>query len=315
MTANPVQKASFPDTMSLLLQLRIRRQGWAFSRQDALQFGATDVELRNWCASGAVVRCGHGAYFVADVGGGTYDAESMRRRIRAVLLALGDDYFATHQSAVAAWDLPAVASLDPGQVHIGHQGGRRWSRRNQVRLHRVRHNAPVCRSNEIRTVSAAYGIAQVGASAGLEAAVIAADAALQRGLTTISQLTDAVAEMRGSPGCSRLTTLTDLVDSRSESPGESRLRLILRASGVAVTPQVEIRDEAGRFVARVDLALDDSNVVIEFDGMLKYRGSSNSEALVNEKRRQVAIERLGYRVVRYVWADLDDPERVLTLLR
>lgn len=166
----------------------------------------------------------------------------------------------------------------------------------------------------IRTVGPAAAIAQVGVTLGVETAVIAADSALDRSLITACELATAVDAARGTPGCSRLATLTDLVDCRSESPGESRLRLIFRAAEVAATPQVEIRDRSSRFVARVDLALDASKVLIEFDGMLKYRGQATSEELVNKKRRELALTRVGYRVVRYVWADLDHPERVLALL-
>lgn len=191
MTVTHTPEPTFPATMSQPLQVRIRSQGWAFSRQDALRFGATDVELRTWCASGAVNSCGHGAYFMTTgVGSDPYSTESAHRRIRAQLLALGGGYFATHQSAVVAWDLPAMTAADSEQVHVGHQGGRRWSRRAQVRLHRVRENVPICTTNEIPAVPAAYAIAQVGASAGVEAAVIAADTALQRGLANVAELAE-----------------------------------------------------------------------------------------------------------------------------
>lgn len=120
--------------------------------------------------------------------------------------------------------------------------------------------------------------------------------------------------MHGVRGSAQLRALLDLVDARSESPGESRLRLIFRAAGVAVTPQAVIRDDSQGFVARVDLLVDNSTAILEFDGMLKYRGPANSEALVHEKRRELALHRLGYQVVRVVWDDLDEPERVLKLL-
>ncbi|MEO8850567.1 MAG: hypothetical protein ABI360_02450 [Allobranchiibius sp.] len=61
---------------------------------------------------------------------------------------------------------------------------------------------------------------------------------------------------------------------------------------MAATPQVEIRDRSSRFVARVDLALDASKVLIEFDGILKYRGQATSEELVNKKRRELALTRV-----------------------
>lgn len=78
--------------------------------------------------------------------------------------------------------------------------------------------------------------------------------------------------------------------------------------------QVEIRDDLGRFVARVDFLFRELNLIVEFDGALKYAGADGREALIAEKRREDALRRLGYRVVRLTWADLHDPERVLRLL-
>ena len=92
-------------------------------------------------------------------------------------------------------------------------------------------------------------------------------------------------------------------DGRSESVGESRLRVDLSVGGIEVEPQVVIRDENGTFVARVDLAVRDSKVVIEFDGAVKY-SDGGPEALMAEKRREDALRRLGYLVVRFTWPDL-----------
>ena len=304
--------------MSYPLRIRVRHQGYAFTRQDALEFGASDEQLRAWCTAHEVRGGARGAYFLPPAPGGTdrftIAAESERRRIRALLLVLGGGYFVTHQSALLAWDLPVDQSCSTGEIHVGHHEQRRWARRPGVRLHSVSALVPILSATGMPTVAAAYAIAQVGAGVGVEAAVVAADAALHSGLISPRELHEAVRQATGMRGCSRLAALLDLVDPRSESPGESRLRLLLRAAGVQVTPQVVIRDDDGRFVARVDLLVDGTRTIVEFDGLMKYRGEENSEALVQEKRRELALHRLGYRVVRVVWDDLADPERLLSLL-
>ena len=106
-----------------------------------------------------------------------------------------------------------------------------------------------------------------------------------------------------------------LVDPRSESVGESRLRVGLTLLGVQVEPQVVIRDERDRFVARVDFLVKGTNIVIEFDGLVKYRGDDGAEALIAEKRREDELRRLGYQVVRVLWSDLDRLGELVARLR
>jgi very-short-patch-repair endonuclease len=105
-----------------------------------------------------------------------------------------------------------------------------------------------------------------------------------------------------------------LADGRSESVGESRLRLHLAALGISVVPQVVIRDEMGDLVARVDLWVEGTGVVVEFDGRVKY-AEGGADVLFAEKRREDRLRRLGYVVVRVVWADLFRPERVVAWIR
>ncbi|MDQ2852479.1 MAG: hypothetical protein M3Y49_17445 [Actinomycetota bacterium] len=303
--------------MSYPLRIRVRHQGYVFSRRDAHEFGVADEQLRAWTASGEAVRATQGVYYIPceSLTDAAFDTETGRRKVRATLLAIGKGHFATHQSALLAWGLPFDASRDAHDVHVGRQGDRHWSRRPGVRLHRVPSGATIAECYGISAICPAFAIVQVGATIGVEAAVIAADSALHNHLISLCDLKEAVRWLSGTPGCAAVAPLSDLVDARSESPGETRLRLILRAAGVQVTPQAVIRNEAGTFVARVDLLVDDSLVIVEFDGLLKYRGEANREALVHEKRREVALQRLGYRVLRFVWADLSDPQQMLSLLR
>ena len=88
------------------------------------------------------------------------------------------------------------------------------------------------------------------------------------------------------------------------------LRRILLDAGIPVTPQLVIPD--GQVTWRVDLVVDGTKVVIEFDGLTKYASSAD---LVNEKRREDRIRALGYTVVRMTRADLRHPERVVAEVR
>lgn len=202
MTTATATAATFPATMSYPLRVRVRQQGFAFTRKDALKFGAADEELRTWCRSGAIHSATQGAYYLAlDSSIDIPDScEMTRRRARATLLALGSDYFATHLTALQAWELPTATMHYDNEIHVGHKGARRWCRRAGVRLHRVSPEATIRTSHGLRTVSAAYAVAQMGAAAGVEAAVIAADSALHSTLFSLSDLDDALKALSGTPG-------------------------------------------------------------------------------------------------------------------
>ena len=102
-------------------------------------------------------------------------------------------------------------------------------------------------------------------------------------------------------------------DGRRESAGESRTAWLCAELPLPeLIPQAVITDELGEFVARVDFLVRGHRVIVEFDGLLKYDGR---QQLVNEKRREDQLRRLGYEVVRLTWEDLDDPGKVLRMIR
>lgn len=109
---------------------------------------------------------------------------------------------------------------------------------------------------------------------------MSADHALHREVMTRADLDAAMVALRPWRWSREPATMLALVDGRAESGAESRTRWALRTLGLRMpTPQVEIFDNAGQFVARVDFLYEDIRLVIE--------------------------------VVRLTWADLDD----LTVVR
>jgi very-short-patch-repair endonuclease len=75
---------------------------------------------------------------------------------------------------------------------------------------------------------------------------------------------------------------------------------------------VRVDDPADGWWCRVDMLWPEQRVVLEADGKIKY---ANAE-LWREKRRQLRLERLGYRVVRAIWADvMVDPHPLMEHLR
>lgn len=145
---------------------------------------------------------------------------------------------------------------------------------------------------------------QMAKTSGPVAATIAADAALREEKVTLDELRDAVNADSAAP---RLRLWLDGLDAGAESVGESRLRLIFLCFGWSPDSQVEI--QLGDGTARVDFLLGE-RVVVEFDGMVKDGGLQGREALAKEKAREEKLRALGFKVLRVVWCDLDNPAEI-----
>jgi hypothetical protein len=98
----------------------------------------------------------------------------------------------------------------------------------------------------------------------LSHAVGAVDAILHRGIVDLGELTVLLAR-RHDHGIVRARKAAALADRRAESVPESVLRVLLVRAGIEVTPQFEVWWRGG-FLARVDLAVIERRVAIEYDG-------------------------------------------------
>jgi len=76
-----------------------------------------------------------------------------------------------------------------------------------------------------------------------------------------------IADHPGVRGLLRLQRILPLVDGGAESPQETRTRLVLIDAGLPKPQtQIEVFDEYGDFVARVDMGYEELRVGIEYDG-------------------------------------------------
>lgn len=160
----------------------------------------------------------------------------------------------------------------------------------------------------------AEALAQNAVDHGVAPGVVSADGALRAGLVTDDELGAAVDDVAGWRHGSRATAMVRHCDGRRESVGESRTALALALGGLDLVPQVEIYEEDGRFVARVDFVVRGTKVIVEFDGKVKY-AEGDPTVLWAEKRREDRLRALGYVVIRVTWADLERPARLLARVR
>lgn len=277
---------------------------------DLRQQGVTAREIARWSAAGVLTPLTRGWYAVADDQEDGHSAWERRRhhhalRTRALVRELDGAAVASHHSALVLHGLPTFAA-DLHQVHLTRTEDDHSRRRPGLTVHQRLVGAE---RDDVR-MAPAVAVVQAGLSGTGVTALVAADAALHRGLVTVASLDEATALLRG-PGSAGVRRALRHVDGRAESPGETRSRLVLTLMGLTVEPQFEVVD--GDFRAVADLRVAGTRLLVEFDGFVKYSRADPyrldrcpTEVLAIEKLREDHLRELGYVVLRIVWSDLDD---------
>jgi very-short-patch-repair endonuclease len=143
-------------------------------------------------------------------------------------------------------------------------------------------------------------------------AVVALDVLLAQVVVGKGELAEAaVAGRGGARGVQRVRRAVALADGRAESPPESRLRVLLALAGLPAVPQHTVRDAAGEFVARVDLAYPDRRVAIEYDGAWH----AESGQFAKDRRRLNRLVAAGWTVLHVTAADMRNPEALVARIR
>ena len=116
----------------------------------------------------------------------------------------------------------------------------------------------------VRVTTAAETLLSAARDLSILDLVVLGDSALRSEQCTIEELRALAAERRR--GAPRLRRIIPMLDTRSESPWESIMRVLHRAADIPVEPQYKIYDENGTFLARVDLWIEGTRRVHEYDG-------------------------------------------------
>jgi hypothetical protein len=310
--------------MSEILIARAQALQGVFSTADARAAGLGANDIRTLVRDGTAVRVAPRAYLLGSAREAATTPEALHRlETLAVLRSFDNRVAASHHSALALHRLP-FWRVNIDDIHVCRVTGRSSRLRGRLHIHEAVTASPLMknvRSGE-STVSPAIAVIGTAMANGVEAGVVAMDAALHRDKTSTDELEVVLTRMRSTPGISPARQALVLADARAESPGETRTRLILASipGTPEVVPQFEVRDAGGGLVGRADFRVG-AKVLVEFDGRAKYGmdGRRREEDLWAEKLREDRLRALGYVVVRLVWADLDRPQlvidRVLMALR
>ncbi len=293
-----------------------RTQGLA-THAGLLRNGVSRAALSRAVADGSVVRVRRRVYaasplpplprhLVTDQG----VASAYAAHVRAALLSLGADAAACRRTAAAlhGWAL----LVEPGrtvEVATRHGRGRVVAPGVVAHQHRsgdvVRHvvlpgTAALRVTTPVRTVLDCAGALPL-----LEAVVVA-DSALRAGAVTLDALRSAAAALPGREGAARVRRVLARCDPACGSVLESVTRVRLHEAGCAGwTTQALLRDLPGR-VLRVDFCFAGAGLVVEVDGARWHPNPARDRA------RDNALAALGWRVLRYTWADVvHDHRRVV----
>ena len=162
--------------------------------------------------------------------------------------------------------------------------------------------------------SVARTVADIARSHPFEVAVVIADAALNRELVTLGELSAAVERSERRPGIGAARRVLTFADGRSQSPGESRSRVRMRRLGLP-TPQLQMPIETRLGLFHADFGWPEFRAVGEFDGLIKYGaqlqpGQDPTEVVIAEKIREDAVRDEDWRVTRWIWKELEPFDEV-----
>lgn len=147
-------------------------------------------------------------------------------------------------------------------------------------------------------------------------AIVIADSAARRGLSR-DAVDRVLLSLGGRRGIRQARELLDLVDGGAASPGETLTRWVLMSQGLP-RPETQVQVSTSLGTRYGDLGWPALRVIVEFDGRIKYSQPLSVDpgvTVVEERRRQEALEAAGWVVVRVVWEDLRDPEGVASRVR
>jgi hypothetical protein len=278
-------------------------------RRQLLAAGLTDHDLRRQRRSGELVSLGRGAYVQAPGTPPQYEAK------HALLAAVRDERQAADGvlSHVSAAVLHGMSTWGLRLDRVHRTRDRRTGGRLGEGVHV--HTAPLA-PDEIDEIdgllvtSPARTVIDIARTARFDAAVAAADSALHKHLTDPDELARAAHRCAGWPGAPQARQVVTVADGDSDSVGESRSRLAIQRAGLPA-PVLQWKVEGNGRAFEVDFGWPELQTVGEFDGLWKYGrllkpGQDPAEVLVAEKLREDDIRDLDLRVVRWIWAEIDD---------
>ncbi len=241
--------------------------------------------------------------------------------VRATAHRISPSRLLAHRSAALAYGLPLVGA-PPDRVELRDPSRTRAETTTYQQVRPLVAHAPRGRwdGTPPYTRSTFAGIAveplvdvllDVAATEPLRTALPCIDAALHDRRVLSEMLTEAAEAAATAPV--KAATALRMGSALSDSPAESVCRVCFRQLGAPEPVQQHVFARPGERTAIVDFWFPDHGVVVEVDGRGKYGvGAQASAAHWQEKQREDFVRSFPEvrTVVRVVWADLMEPERL-----
>jgi hypothetical protein len=290
-------------------------------RREALDMGYDDRSIAAMVEHGRWVKVRHGSYVDARLWSPLGAEDRHRVTARAVLKTARSPVVLSHVSAAVEWGAD-VWDVDLSEVHLNRLDGKCGRREAGVAQHRGKvAPATIAVHDGVRLLDAARTAVDITTMCDVEHGLVIVNSLLHLGLTDLQHCWVAAELMDGWPDTLTTRLVLRLADRRIESVGESRTCYLLWSQGLPrFEPQYKIRDGSGRVIARVDFALPELGVFLEFDGRVKYDnlppGKTLAQVILEEREREKLICRLtGWVCVRITWKDLEHPARLAHEIR
>ncbi len=290
--------------------------------RDLLKLGFTDRAIARMVRSGEWIRVRHGAYANASAWADLDAAGRHRVTARAVLRQARTGVVLSHTSAALEFGAPDWG-LDLSNIHVSRTDGKAGRAEAGVRQHSgLIQDGDLVRLGSLQVMSATRAALELTTIAGTEESLCVVNHLLHSGHTSQEGLHQRYESMERWPNSLKTDLVLRLADPRIESVGETRTYFACFREGLPMPQcQFEIKDNAGRVIARVDFAWPEFGVFLEFDGKVKYekllrQGERASDVVFREKRREERICRLtGWRCIRVSWEDVENPQRLAAIIR
>lgn len=189
------------------------------------------------------------------------------RLVEAIAIVMRRDQFVSHLDAARLWGGPVPARFDGGPVHVTSIGDSPIMRRPQVTPHRTRLvDVPVDTVRGIRVSTPARAWFECASLLTEEELVVLGDHFVgPAGLATPDDLAASI--VAGSRSARRARAALARVRPGVESPMESRMRLAVVDAGFPEPDiNVDVTDDDGGFLGRVDLSWPALRIGLEYDG-------------------------------------------------
>jgi hypothetical protein len=261
--------------------------------------GFTERERGIRLAAGRWIAIHHGVYRLAGA------PLSWRGALLAACWAGGDRAAVSHRSAAKLWELPGGRD---GLLEIVCP---RWRRAQHpgliVHETKVLPGPDVTELDRLPVTTPELTVLTLGAVCGPRTVELAFENTLRRDLATIRSYRDLLRRVgrQGRNGAGVLRAILDERDPAHAATGsdmETRLLQVLRSNGLPKpAPQFVINDARGDFVARVDFAIVEWKVALEYESIEWHTGKA---ALLRDTPRRRRVMGLGWKPIGVTVRDL-----------